>query len=155
MKKETLNKIVKFLDLTENVVKQVKEIIEEYYPEKNTDTETEQSKNSEEKTENNIFKVRIGTEHFYYDRAYKILTATAEWLIKYGGIKKEDCPIYVGEKNNVLLIDKSKDNFRSPKKLSNGLWIKTNFSTKDCIRRAKELLKKCGYSKEVLEVRKT
>jgi hypothetical protein len=154
MKKDTLNKIIKFLDLTVNVANQVKDILTEFYPEQNVDTEAEQAENSEQNSENNVFELRLDSSHFYLDKSYKILTTTADWLINEGKLKKEDCPIYVGAKNNVLLIDKSKNKLKSPKELSNGLWIRTNFHTEYHIRYAKELLKKYGYSEDIFEIKR-
>ena len=42
--------------------------------------------------------------------------------------------------------------FTAPKKLSNGLWIETHYSTAHCINNARRLLERFGYQGNILEV---
>jgi len=80
---------------------------------------------------------------------------TAEWLIKKGRLRKENCPIASGHKRNLVNIQprhRYGDDFRAPKKLSNGLYIETHYSTAGCITNARKLLERCGYREDMLEV---
>lgn len=42
--------------------------------------------------------------------------------------------------------------FKSPKILSNGLYIETHFNTNNCIENARRLLENCGYQGQMLKV---
>jgi len=100
-------------------------------------------------------KVKIGRDVFEIRNSYEILITTANWLIKQGKLKPTDCPIGTGYKRNLINKDpkhKFGENFRAPKKLSNGLWIEVHHSTAGCINNARRLLEKFGYSGSVLEV---
>ena len=100
-------------------------------------------------------KMKIGREVFEIRKSYEVLVHTANWLIKQGKLKPTDCPIGTGYRRNLINKDpkhKYGENFRAPKKLSNGLWIEVHYSTASCINNARRLLEKYGYSGSVLEV---
>ena len=87
--------------------------------------------------------------------SYEILTKTAEWLIGQGKLRASDCPISTGRKRNLVSTEprhKQGEDFRAPRRLSSGLWIETHFSTKGCIRSARRLLERFGYSVDTLKV---
>lgn len=100
-------------------------------------------------------KMKIGSDVFEIRYSYEILMNTAEWLIKKGKLKRSDCPIPIGKKRN-LINTKPKhrygDNFRAPKRLSNGLYIEVNYSTAGCINNARRLLERFGFRGDILEV---
>lgn len=101
-------------------------------------------------------KMKIGSDTYEIRNSYDILVNTAEWLIKKAKLRKENCPIVSGHKRNLVNIQpkhRYEDNFRAPKKLSNGLYIETHYSTASCISNARKLLEKCGYSKNVMELK--
>ena len=100
-------------------------------------------------------KMKIGKDTSEIRSSYEILINTANWLIKQGKLKPTDCPIGIGYKRNLINKEpkhKYGENFRAPKKLSNGLWIEVHYSTASCINNARRLLEKFGYSGSVLEV---
>ncbi|MBA7580992.1 hypothetical protein ES708_22891 [subsurface metagenome] len=101
-------------------------------------------------------KMKIGSDTYEIRNSYDILVNTAEWLIKKAKLRKENCPIVSGHKRNLVNIQpkhRYEDNFRAPKRLSNGLYIETHYSTTNCINNARKLLERCGYSKNILELR--
>lgn len=101
-------------------------------------------------------KMEIRREVFEIRNSYEILINTANWLIKKGKLKTTDCPVGMGHKRNLVnRTPKHKygDSFTAPKKLSNGLWIETHYSTASCINNARRLLERFGYQGNVLEVR--
>jgi hypothetical protein len=98
--------------------------------------------------------IKIGADSIPCDYSYDILLQTAEWIIKHGRLKPNEVPIDLGHKRFLINREKthkSGENFRAPKKLSNGLWIESSMSTQSCIRRARKLLERFGF-KEKLEV---
>jgi hypothetical protein len=101
-------------------------------------------------------KLTIGKENYSIRNSYEILTNTAEWLINKGKLKKSDCPITLGHKRNLVNIEPKHrygDNFRAPRKLSNGLFIESHYSTAHCINNARRLIERYGYSSDILEVK--
>lgn len=112
-----------------------------------------------ESIENLVFnprKMKIGSDTYEIRNSYDILVNTAEWLIKKAKLRKENCPIVSGHKRNLVHIQPKHrygDNFRAPKRLSNGLYIETHYSTTSCITNARKLLERCGYSKNILELK--
>ena len=101
-------------------------------------------------------KMIIGSDTYEIRYSYDILVNTAEWLIKEDKLRKENCPIVSGHKRNLVNIKpkhRYEDNFRAPKRLSNGLYIETHYSTTSCINNARKLLERCGYSKNILELK--
>ncbi|RLI76550.1 hypothetical protein DRO97_00455 [Archaeoglobales archaeon] len=100
-------------------------------------------------------KMKIGTNTYEIKYALDILVNTAEWLIKKGKLRRDMCPIPSGPKMNIINIEPKHrygNNFRNPKKLSNGLYLETAFSTAACIKNARKLLERCGYRGDMLEV---
>ncbi len=115
--------------------------------------ETTQSESFEERVRHG--KMKIGKDVFEIRLSYEILITTANWLIKQGKLKLTDCPVGIGYKRNLINKEpkhKYGGDFRAPKKLSNGLWIDTHYSTAGCINTARRLLEKFGYSGNTLEV---
>jgi hypothetical protein len=101
-------------------------------------------------------KMKIGTDAYEIRNSYDILINTAEWLIKKAKLSKEDCPIPVGHKRNLVNVQPKHrygDDFRAPKKLSNGLYIETHYSRAHLINNARQLLQRFGYRGDILEVR--
>jgi len=100
--------------------------------------------------------MKIDRETFTVRNSYDILVNTAEWLIKKGKLHREDCPVASGHKRYLVNIAPehryNNNKFRAPKKLSNGLFIETHYSTSSCIANAKKLLKHCGFNEDLLEV---
>lgn len=100
-------------------------------------------------------KMKIGSNTYEIRNSFEILVNTANWLIREGKLMKSDCPIPAGPKRNLIHVEprhKYGDSFRSPKKLSNGLFIETSYSTPGCINSARRLLEKFGYRGDMLEV---
>ena len=100
-------------------------------------------------------KMKLKGEVFELRNSYEILVNTANWLIKNGKLKPSDCPVVAGHKRNLINKEpkhKYGDGFRSPKTLSNGLWIETSYSTAGCINYAKRLLEKFGYPPDILSI---
>jgi len=100
-------------------------------------------------------KMKLGTDIYEIRNSYDILVNTAEWLIKKGRLRRENCPIASGHKRNLVNIQPKHrygDDFRAPKRLSNGLYIETHYSTASCITNARKLLERCGYRGDMLEV---
>ena len=100
-------------------------------------------------------KMKIGKDVFEIRSSYEILINTANWLIKQGKLKPNDCPIGIGYKRNLINKEpkhKYGENFRAPKKLSDGLWIEVHYSIASCINNARRLLEKFDFSGSVLEV---
>lgn len=101
-------------------------------------------------------KMKLKGEVFELRNSFEILVNTANWLIKNGKLKASDCPVGVGRGKRNLINKEPKhkygDDFRVPKKLSNGLWIETHYSTAGCINYAKRLLEKFGVSSDILTI---
>lgn len=100
-------------------------------------------------------EMKIGTDTYEIKNSYDILINTAEWLIRKGKLKKDDCPIAAGHKRNLVNIQPKHrygDDFRAPKRLSNGLYIETHYSTANCINNARRVLERYGYRRDVLNV---
>ncbi len=101
-------------------------------------------------------KMKLKGEIVELRNSYEILINTANWLIKNGQLKSSDCPIGIGGGKRNLInkepIHKYGDSFRAPKKLSNGLWIETHYSTPSSINYAKRLLEKFGVPSDILVI---
>jgi len=101
-------------------------------------------------------KMKIESDIYEIRNSYDILVNTAEWLIKKSKLRSDNCPIVSGYRRNLVNSQPKHrygDGFRAPKKLSNGLFIETHASTAGCINNARKLLEKCGYSKNILELK--
>jgi len=100
-------------------------------------------------------KMRIGTQSAEVKYSNEVLVNTAEWLIQQGKLSAGECPIPLGRKRNLVSREpKHRDGhaLRAPKRLSNGLWLEVNMNSRDCIRHARRLLQRFGYSADMLEV---
>lgn len=100
-------------------------------------------------------EMKIGTDTYEIRNSYDMLVNTAEWLVKKGKLKRDDCPIIAGHRRNLVNTQPKHrygDDFRSPKRLTNGLYIETSYSTTGCISNARRLLEKYGYNGEMLKV---
>lgn len=100
-------------------------------------------------------KMRISGDTFEIRNSYEILTNAAEWLIRKGKLRKENCPIASGHKRylvNTQPKHRYGDDFRASRTLSNGLFIETHYNTASCITNARKLLERCGYRGDMLEV---
>jgi len=100
-------------------------------------------------------RMKIGSDVFEIRNSYEILVNTAEWLIRKGKLKRSECPILIGRKRYLINTEPKHrygDNFRAPKRLSNGLYIEVHYSTAGCINNARRLLEKFGFRGDMLEV---
>jgi hypothetical protein len=100
-------------------------------------------------------RMTIQGDAFEVRRSYDILINTGNWLIKRGKLKSSDCPVAAGHKRNLVNLEpkhKYGEAFRAPKKLANGLYVETHFSTTACINHARRLLERFDYSPQVLEI---
>ncbi len=100
-------------------------------------------------------KMRIAGDTLEIRNSYEILINTAEWLIRKGKLKRSDCPVPIGRKRHLINTEpkhKYGDNFTSPKKLSNGLYVEVHYSTAGCINSARRLLERFGYKGDTLQV---
>lgn len=100
-------------------------------------------------------KMKVGTDTYEIRNSYEILVYTAEWLIRKGKLRREDCPVPIAHKRNLVNIQPKHrygDDFRAPRRLSNGLYIETHYSTAACITNARKLLERFGYRGDMLEV---
>jgi len=99
-------------------------------------------------------KMKLKGEVFELRYSFEILVNTANWLIKNGKVKPSDCPVGIGRGKTNLINKEPKhkygDDFRAPKKLSNGLWIETHNNRAGHIRSAKRLLERFGVSSDIL-----
>jgi len=103
-------------------------------------------------------KIRMTLNNKIYEieHSYEILIHVAEWLIRQGVLTRKDCPIRFGRKKYLINVEPHHmygDSFKHPKKLSNGLYIETHYSTVEHIRNAKRLLKKYGYREDILKIK--
>jgi len=99
--------------------------------------------------------MKLAGQVFELRNSYEILVNTANWLVTRGRLKASDCPVGIGYKRNLVNTQpKHKDgnDFRNPKKLSNGLWIETKYSTAACIVYARRLLERFGCSPDTLVI---
>lgn len=101
-------------------------------------------------------KMKLKGEVFELRNSFEILVNTANWLIKNGKLKPSDCPVGIGRGKRNLINREPKhkygDDFRAPKKLSNGLFIEVHGSTASLINYAKRLLEKFGVSSDILTI---
>jgi len=103
-------------------------------------------------------KLKIGTDAYEVSYSYEILIKLADWLIKKDKLRREDCPIIVTKGGKRYLINtqprhKYGGDFKAPRRLSNGLYIETHYSTECCEDYARRLLKRYGYLGDMLEVK--
>lgn len=99
--------------------------------------------------------IKIRGQFFPCRYAREILIKTANWLIEQRAIKDEDLPIESSKVRyliNKKPIHQRGNRFADEKKLTNGSYIEVNRPKNGCIRWAKKLLDKFGYSKSDLEI---
>lgn len=106
----------------------------------------------EERVEGRPRRIKLPGESYEIRKSYEILVHTANWLIKKGKLKNSDCPVIIGHKRNLVNTqpEHAHGEFRAARRLSNGLWIETHYSTADCIKYAKHLLERFGYPPDTL-----
>lgn len=100
-------------------------------------------------------EMKIGTDTYEIRNSYHILINTAEWLLRKGKLKRDDCPIPSGYRRYLISTQPKHrygDDFRAPRKLSNGLYIETHYSTANCINKARLLLERYGYHGDILSM---
>lgn len=99
--------------------------------------------------------MRIERDAFPIRNSYEVLVNTAEWLIRKNKLRKDQCPVVSGHKRYLVNTEPKHrygDDFRAPKRLSNGLYVETHYSTSHCIINARKLLEHCGFRGSALEV---
>lgn len=90
----------------------------------------------------------IGEEHIPLRTWRDVPVETANWMLANGYTLPADG--IVGQNRYLLSADASQ--FRSPKPLSNGLYINTHYATPELVRSAYQLLASAGLSKETLQI---
>lgn len=76
---------------------------------------------------------------------YDIFVEVTEWLIRRGMVTAEGCPITLNGRRYIIHdtpVQANGDPFRSPRKLSNGLYLYTHESSTGLVRLSKDLLRK-------------
>ena len=141
-----------YKDFKENVILLLKETTKDILLSADNGTPTVQDKTGK-KSQGKGKSFTINGDNYSISKSYEILTNTAEWLISKGKLKDTNCPIPTGRIRNLVHTTpkhQHKD-FVAPRKLSNGLYIETHFSTVDCIKNAKHLLESCGCNGDLLK----
>jgi len=136
--------ISKILVYVPDQVPQIKEVPKSIFIEESTKSEPEKAESVYGK-----IKIWIGNEGPFILKKYnEILVQTAEWLIKNKYITEKDLPIRAGRGKRYLINVTNKhengEEFVSFKRLFNGWYILTHFSSKSCIDMSKYLLEKYG-----------
>ncbi len=93
----------------------------------------------------------LADERYEIKHYNQILFNTVEWLIKRGKLNE---PIILNEKR-YLINYQPKHQYRdyiTPRQLSNSLYIELHFRTKRFLSLSKFLLRKCGFSEDLLEI---
>jgi len=101
-------------------------------------------------------KMKIKGDTIKFHFFYEILVNTAEWLIKNGKLNPSDYPVELGSRRNLINNEPKHKNgidFRSSRKLSNGLWIEVRLTKKCSINSAKMLLEKFGFPSDILIIK--
>ena len=92
-------------------------------------------------------RMRVGGESHELKHAFEILVNVGNWLVRQHKLSKAQCPVPIGRKRNLVNVEPKHrygDDFLAGKKLMNGLWIETHYSTAAAIRSARYLLEHCG-----------
>lgn len=101
-------------------------------------------------------QMTIMNDIFVFRKAVEILKNTGEWLIKTGRLKATDYPIQLPGSDRYIInsqpVHKSGRPFDSKAKLSNGLYLLTNFSTPHCELYSRRLLEYFGVSPDALRL---
>lgn len=99
-------------------------------------------------------KMKLMDETFFINNANDILKNTAEWLIKIGRLKPTDYPVQLPGSERYIIhnqpVHKSGRPFDAKAKLSNGLYLLTNFSTPHCELYSRKLLEYFGVPSDTL-----
>jgi len=88
-------------------------------------------------------RMRIGGRSYELRHSFEILVNVGNWLVEQQKLTKANCPVPIGRKRDLVNIEPKHrygDAFLAPKKLTNGLWIETHYSTAAAIRSARYLL---------------
>ncbi|MDD9955889.1 MAG: type I restriction enzyme HsdR N-terminal domain-containing protein [Anaerolineaceae bacterium] len=116
----------------------------------------EQKQRNTKKPKVKVSEIVIAGEHIPAKHGYEVLIHTAEWLVREGKLHRDVCPIIVGDGDLYLIhrepVQPNGDDFRGAKKLSNGLFVTTNFGTRPLIGKCRDLLVQFGYSPDILRV---
>ncbi len=96
-------------------------------------------------------RMQVGSESYELSHKNEILINTADWLIDKGHLKSLDCPVNIGIRGKIIVIDKNPNAFKKSKELKNGLYIDYQYSRRapDFARR---LLKKYRYDPAILQI---
>ena len=73
-------------------------------------------------------RMQIGSENYELRYKKEILINTANWLIDKGYLKSSDCPVDIGIQAKIIIIAKSPNTLKEPRKLKNGLYIEYQYS---------------------------
>lgn len=87
--------------------------------------------------------------------SHEILTTVANELIQRRALSARNVPFPIGYARflvNTTPHHPAGDPFRAQKKLENGFWVETHYSTNETIRRAKKLLEYCGCKASDLRI---
>ena len=101
--------------------------------------------------------IRVDSEKFEGGRVHRILTCTAEWLIKRGHLTNRDCPVRVTTGQirylvNTKPVHQNGESFRGPQRLTNDLYIETSYNIGETERMARRLLEKYAYAGDLLHL---
>jgi hypothetical protein len=101
-------------------------------------------------------RMTIMNDVFVFKKAVEILKNTTEWLIRTGKLKASNYPIQLPGSDRYIIhnqpVHKSGRPFDNKAKLSNGLYLLTNFSAPHCELYSRRLLEYFGVSPDALRV---
>lgn len=101
-------------------------------------------------------QMTIMNDRFVFRKAVEILKNTAEWLIRNGKLKSTNYPIQLPGSDRYIIhnqpVHKSGRPFDSKAKLSNGLYLLTNFSAPHCELYSRRLLEYFGVPSDALRI---
>jgi hypothetical protein len=101
-------------------------------------------------------QMTIMNDKYVFRKAVEILKNTGEWLIKTGKLKNTNYPIQLPGSDRYIIhnqpVHKSGRPFDSKAKLSNGLYLLTNFSAPHCELYSRRLLEYFGVPPEALKI---
>jgi hypothetical protein len=100
-------------------------------------------------------RMRIGTEAHELRHSFEILVNVGNWLVREQKLTAAQCPVPIGRKRNIVHTEPKHrygDDFLAPKKLVNGLWIETHYSTAAAIRSARHLLERFSVQGDALSL---
>jgi len=101
-------------------------------------------------------QMTIMKDRFVFRKAVEILKNTGEWLIRNGKLKSTNYPIQLPGSDRYIIhnqpVHKSGRPFDSKAKLSNGLYLLTNFSAPHCELYSRRLLEYFGVPSDALRI---